>query len=57
MLSPVSPSLSRYLNRLFVCWAVPYPENCLMVHRRPLYMVACSPLVNGGSPGRPRSFR
>jgi hypothetical protein len=37
-LRPVSPFLRRYLNRLFVCLAVPYPENSRRVQSRPRYM-------------------
>lgn len=55
MLNPVSPSESKYLKRLFVCSAVPMPENWRIVHKRPRYMVACTPRVNGYSPGKPKS--
>ena len=39
----------------FVSAAVPNPAYCRMVHRRPRYMVGCTPRVNGNLPGSPRS--
>src|SRR2546427_9091927 len=52
-LSPVSPCAMRYLNRLFVSSALPYPANIRIVHRRPRYIVGWIPRVNGYCPGRP----
>src|SRR5262249_8805767 len=46
---------SRKRKRLLVCCGVPKPANCLMVHRRLRYMLACTPRVNGNCPGNPRS--
>src|SRR2546425_485723 len=52
-LKPSLPCDSRYLNRRFVSFAVPNPAYCRIVHRRPRYIVARTPRVNGGSPGNP----
>ena len=48
---PVCPFSSRNLNRSFVCRGVPNPANCRIVQRRPRYMLACTPRVNGYWPG------
>src|SRR5438552_2258641 len=52
-LSPSLPCARRYWNRWFVSFAVPKPAYCRIVQRRPRYIVARMPLVNGGSPGNP----
>src|SRR5437016_1556881 len=52
-LMPSLPWDRRYLNRRFVSFAVPNPAYCRIVHRRPRYIVARTPRVNGGSPGNP----
>src|SRR6184192_247588 len=52
-LSPSLPCARRYWNRRFVSFAVPKPAYCRIVQRRPRYIVARMPLVNGGSPGNP----
>src|SRR5437588_3386437 len=51
--SPSLPCARRYGNRRFVSFAVPKPAYCRTVQRRPRYIVARMPLVNGGSPGNP----
>ena len=51
--SPLPPSARIILYRLFVSTALPKPANCRMVHGFPRYPVACSPRVNGYSPGQP----
>src|SRR5881397_1431933 len=56
-LRPSFPWAKRYLNRRFVSFAVPKPAYWRIVHRRPRYIVARIPRVNGGSPGNPRRFR
>ena len=43
------------MNRSFVCFALPKPANCRMVHGLPRYIVGCTPRVYGNSPGQPRS--
>src|SRR5262249_29904455 len=48
---PVCPFSRRNLNRSFVCRGVPNPANCRIVQRRPRYMLACMPRVNGYWPG------
>src|SRR3990170_2875081 len=53
-LRPSFPWERRYLNRTFVSSAVPKPAYCRIVQRRPRYIVACTPRVKGGSPGKPR---
>src|SRR2546426_2722560 len=52
-LKPSLPGDRRYLNRRFVSFAVPNPAYCRIVQRRPRYIVARTPRVNGGSPGNP----
>src|SRR6266566_2234159 len=52
-LSPSLPCARRYWNRRFVSFAVPKPAYCRIVQRRPRYIVARMPRVNGGSPGNP----
>jgi hypothetical protein len=51
--SPVWPRSSSTRKRSFVSAGVPYPANCRIVHRRPRYIDAYAPRVNGYSPGRP----
>src|SRR3954471_7553678 len=49
--SPVCPRSRSTRNRSFVSAGVPYPANCRIVHRRPRYIEAYGPRVNGNDPG------
>jgi len=51
---PVLPCESRYRKRSLVSAAVAKPAYWRIVQNRERYMVACTPLVKGYSPGRPR---
>src|SRR3990170_2978845 len=53
MLKPVVPCDRRYRKRRFVSSEVPKPAYCRIVQRRPRYIVAWIPRVNGSSPGSP----
>src|SRR4051794_28704772 len=50
---PVEPAASSSFHRSLVALALPNPEYCRMVHKRPRYMSLRTPRVYGYEPGSP----